>query len=127
MDIYLECVMEEREEKVVHNLFKEWIQGFDTELFKKGDKVKIVSDQVLVSESSGCATARVTIFINDEEIFLADVPWMMPIAECVLLMQVYILSQTPNYEHAKWQKTLEKFCYMFEEFRPPEKIWWLQS
>ena len=70
------------------------------------------------------ATAEVVIYEKGEEVHRADIPWATPIAEVLLAMQVYLLSQMPNYPDPEWQPVMEAFAFACEDFSPPEKIWW---
>jgi hypothetical protein len=88
--------------------------------------VEVTAEQKSLNEDLFGFAALAEIVIKEKEkIVLQDeVPWPMPIGEPTLLLQVYFLSQMPNYKHPRWQKVMEKFCYSFPDFSPPNKIYW---
>ena len=88
--------------------------------------VEVTAEQKSLGEDRFNSMALAEIIIKEKEkIVLQDeVPWPMPIGELMLLLQVYFISQMPNYKHPRWQKVMEEFCYSFPDFSPPDKIYW---
>jgi hypothetical protein len=70
------------------------------------------------------AGALIIISGDGKELLSYEVPFPMPPGRVTLLLQVYLISQMPNYEHPEWQNALNSFCYSFPEFKPPEKLYW---
>jgi hypothetical protein len=105
-------------------LTQEWSTGWW--LWKKNYKVE--AEQVDLPPElgfiPGSATAKVKIFLNGKIEHEADIPWMMPKLEIMLPLQVYMLSQQPDYPHPHWQPILEQFALLCEGFERPTHLYW---
>lgn len=78
-------------------------------------------------ETGMTATAKLTISVDHKVVHQADIPWPMPKSSIMLSLQVYTLSQYPNYKSPEWQDIMEKFCYQCEGFERPHKLWWTED
>jgi len=103
------------------SITKEWTEG---RLWKK--RYKVHAEHVeLGPEYGGLAVgAKVTIFLNDRQVYTQDVPWPAPKADLMLPFQVYLLAKEPNSPTPKWQPVLEKFALRCEGFTPPTELYW---
>lgn len=72
---------------------------------------------------TGCL-AVVTIKQRGKTVFKYKIPWVFPRHKDMLLLQVYTLSQQPDFGYPKWQKVLERFSFMHDGFEPPDEMWW---
>ena len=90
-------------------------------------KLKVEARQTPIEEfygpTVGCAEVKIT---NGDVIeFETEIPWPTPIDRMFLLMQVYMLSQMPNFEGSpKWQKAMLSFCESFSDFEKPTDVYW---
>lgn len=114
---------------VLKKEMKMFIRGWlDSILFWPASEVfEFVAQQTKIDGEHGSrfALAKVEVFKGGNLIFTDDVPWPNFIGTSTLLLQVYLLSQQPNYKKAKkWQALMEEFCWSFPEFKPPHCVGW---
>jgi hypothetical protein len=99
---------------------------FQNVLFWPGPAVTVEAEQIPIpGDTVGvCALAKVTIKKNGKIVHTAEIPFGMPVGEATLLLQVYTLSQQPDYSDPQWQRIRECFCRMHSNFEPPSFMWW---
>ncbi len=120
-------------EKEVKLFDRGWFESFA--FWPKRKKVfKVIAKQVAPEEvlpfPPGFAMAKAKVFIyqvtegKEELILQEEVPWSLFIGKEFLLLQVYLFSQSPGNKRSEVKEILEKFCFSYPEFTPPDKIWW---
>lgn len=69
-------------------------------------------------------TVKFDIEIDGKKVHEAVVPWMNFKGEPFLALQVYTLSQKPNYPHPEYQVLMEDFAVKCKYFEKPPQIFW---
>jgi hypothetical protein len=59
-----------------------------------------------------------------ERLFTDLAPWPLFVDEQMMLLQLYMLSKQPGYEHPEWQVLMEDFCFSCKGFTPPSALYW---
>lgn len=117
-------------EKKVSFVKKGWFKRTLFRPISRMDSYKVTVRQFKLDEKiyGPIPIAGASFEINDEQkglkILECEIPFPMPPGKATLLMQVYLISKMPDWEYPEYQRVLEKFCFSFPEFRPPDKLWW---
>lgn len=76
------------------------------------------------SQPFALAKFEVSSWRGGDRLFTDLAPWPLFVDEQTMLLQLYMLSQQPGYEHPEWQVLMEDFCFSFKDFVPPSEFYW---